>query len=576
LKPALFRKQKLPETYRVICLGGSSMFGTPYEMTATIPGIVRKQLRHLYPDRDIEVINAAASAINSNVVYDLSKDLARLEPDLVLIYMGHNEFYGPDGVGAAFLAKAIPASIQWKYQLRDLRIVAGLLKLFWGDDASARSHGDRNLMREVSRGALVSSGDVAAIVSRFESNLSSIVAFWQSAGVPVILSDVTSNLMFPPFAYDSTALGGYTADAVIASFHAGDLDRCRQMLQAPFHEDSTNAFVRYWLGRIALQRGDYESARRNLIAARDHDLLKFRAPGEINAALRHAAERFAVPVISADSMFAALSPGGVPGEHLFWEHLHPTVAGYYHIAGAFVEKIVSNRYIDEGTRSHDLLPFDVDSLSIAWMDLAYADLSIAHLTGRWPFTNYHRDPVVLNRADDRLRSIAQAVYRREIVWDQGCYETAALFWRRGRTRDARTTYEALLEEYPRNFYTHYLLGSLLLQTRENQQAKYHLRASIESNPEFPNSRIDYALSLINTGEFKAAIDELEQAMKLKGVSGSAQLLASAHYGLSAALANMGDYTRALTHVDEALKLRPEYPEAQALRVGIARVAEGGR
>src|SRR4030042_4198192 len=66
-KPSLFRKQKLPTTYRVICLGGSSLFGTLYQMPATISGILRRQLRQLYPHLDIEVINFGASAINSQV-----------------------------------------------------------------------------------------------------------------------------------------------------------------------------------------------------------------------------------------------------------------------------------------------------------------------------------------------------------------------------------------------------------------------------------------------------------------------------------------------------------------------------
>ena len=50
LKPSLFRARKIPGTLRVFCLGSSSMYGTPYDMTANIPGFVRKQLRHLRPN----------------------------------------------------------------------------------------------------------------------------------------------------------------------------------------------------------------------------------------------------------------------------------------------------------------------------------------------------------------------------------------------------------------------------------------------------------------------------------------------------------------------------------------------
>ena len=81
-KTTLFRKEKGPRTYRIMCLGSSSMFGTPYDMNANIPGIVRKQLRHLYPDIEFEVINWGASAINSNVVRDFAPLLLSFHPDL--------------------------------------------------------------------------------------------------------------------------------------------------------------------------------------------------------------------------------------------------------------------------------------------------------------------------------------------------------------------------------------------------------------------------------------------------------------------------------------------------------------
>ncbi len=75
-KTSLFRRQKVTGALRIFCLGESSMFGTPYDMNANIPGIVRKQLRRLMPGREVEVVNWGASAINSNVVRDLAPAIA--------------------------------------------------------------------------------------------------------------------------------------------------------------------------------------------------------------------------------------------------------------------------------------------------------------------------------------------------------------------------------------------------------------------------------------------------------------------------------------------------------------------
>ncbi|HEX7573178.1 MAG TPA: hypothetical protein VF514_08790, partial [Bacteroidota bacterium] len=107
-KPSLMKQHKAENAFRVLCIGESSMFGTPYAMDATIPAILRKQLRHICPEREIEVINLGAAAINSNVVLDITKHLFELQPDLILLYVGHNEFYGPDGVGASLLERHFP------------------------------------------------------------------------------------------------------------------------------------------------------------------------------------------------------------------------------------------------------------------------------------------------------------------------------------------------------------------------------------------------------------------------------------------------------------------------------------
>ena len=173
-KPSLFFRTKPSGLFRVVCLGGSSMFGTPYIMSGTIPAIVRKQLRHLMPDRDVEVVNWSATAINSNVVRDLSEELIRFEPDLVLVYMGHNEFYGPDGIGANALERWMPFLTRLKYDLREFRLMQVLQGLFAGDSPKG---GEINLMRQVSGATLVplDSDESRRIFARFEANLIAII-----------------------------------------------------------------------------------------------------------------------------------------------------------------------------------------------------------------------------------------------------------------------------------------------------------------------------------------------------------------------------------------------------------------
>lgn len=572
-KPALLSKEKSPSSYRVICLGGSTMFGTPYQMTANIPGILRRQLRHAHPNRQIEVLNAAASAINSNVIVDLSRHLAPLSPDLVVIYMGHNEYYGPDGVGAGFLERVIPDFIQFKYRLRELRVLNLLLNTFKSDVPSSV---ERNLMREVSKGGRVPlySEQSLRIHELFERNLTDIVAFWQKQDVRIIVSDVSSNLMFPPFIYDTLAVPGLrSVSSLLLDFHEGRIQECEEGLRGWLSTDSTNAFAEYWLGRTMLVRGDTVAGKRHLQRSRDFDLLKFRAPGSINGVIRKVCGELKVPFVSTDSLFASLSEGGIPGDTLFWEHLHPTLRGYYEIAALVVDKVHELQLLGNTSSVSARLPFNTDSLGISWLDLAYGDLSIQRLTGRWPFTDYKREPAVLSTSPPEAVAIARAVYDRKMIWDKGCYESAALFWRLGETGRAAATYRALLEEYPRSYYPHYLLGNLLSKAGEPDAAILHLTQSVESNPRYPNARLDLGLLLINKGRFDEAIGHLEAARVVLPTGDTTPLSAGVYYGLGAAHANKGEYAKALTFLDEAIRRAPNDMSALALREAIRREAK---
>lgn len=569
LKPALFRKQKHPDLFRVVTLGGSTMFGTPYDMNANIPGIVRKQLHARYPEKEIEVINWGASAISSNVILNLVQEVVRYEPDLVLVYMGHNEFYGPDGVGGTFLDRLLPWTTQWKYRLRELRLIQ-LFQSWLRKSVPTPSAGEEmNLMRQVSQGSLVPlhSSEADRIFGMFERNLTGILAVLADKHVPVIVSDVSSNLLFPPFVSDTLGLGSGALSEVERKYNEGKYVEVLRDLQAVLATDSTNASANFWTGKALLALGRGAEARTFFVKARDNDLLKFRAPEPINTIIRRVAQRAGVPCISSDSVLSKASPYGIPAESVFWEHLHPTATGYYLIAGGFVKAIDKGMFVagESAVTRRPLLPFHTDSLSICWLELAYADLSIQHLTTRWPFERYRRKAVVLDSADDMMRQIVTQVYARTLGWNDGCYKSAAYFWSKGWYRAAMTTYAAMLEEYPYGFYTNYLLGSLLNHLGKPGDAVPYYVRSLESNPQYPKSRLDLGLIEVNRGNFDEAIQQLNTVLGMTADGGNHVERANAFYGLAAAYANKSDFEKALSSIDQALALVPDYSDALALR-----------
>ena len=113
---------KPADVTRVVVLGGSAAMGEP-DPTFSFSRILDVMLASLYPDRRFEVINTGMATINSHVVRQIASELNRVQPDIVLIYMGNNEVVGPFGAGTVFGAYSPSlALIRLGIQLRSFRI----------------------------------------------------------------------------------------------------------------------------------------------------------------------------------------------------------------------------------------------------------------------------------------------------------------------------------------------------------------------------------------------------------------------------------------------------------------------
>ncbi|HTY58292.1 MAG TPA: tetratricopeptide repeat protein [Bacteroidota bacterium] len=569
LKPSLLTGVKAKNQFRVFCIGESSMFGTPYEFSATIPALIRTQLRHLLPDKEVEVVNFGASAINTNVIADMAPDLASLRPDLVLIYTGHNEFYGPDGVGAPWIEKRWPSLTPLKYRAREFRIVM-LAQRFLASIGRGSAPADRNLMKEVSRGATVEIGSPEAerIFAVFSNNLRRIFRTFRDDGIPVIASDVTSNLLFPPFAYPPRPEFGAIPGLVASGSYREAIDR----LLASRRADSADAFTDYWIGKAFAAKGDADSGISFLRRARDEDLLKFRAPGKINEIIHQVCAEERVPCVSADSLFCRLSPGGIPGGELFWEHLHPNARGYDAIARLFLTGMRSLGYVAAagGTPPPALLPFDRDSLNLTWLDMAYGELSVRNITGRWPFSDYTVRTPCIDSATAAEKEILLQLYNRKLGWADACARFAQLEENTGRWREAARTYGALIGEYPLEYYPHYRLAALCKEQGELDRAIAEYERTLALNPSYVFALIDLGLVLNNAGRFDDARSDLMKALAL--TEGKDLLLPRAQtlYGLAAVAANTGDIPGALGWVDRSLRISPSYLPAERLRAQLTR------
>ena len=96
----LFLKEKTDSTFRVFVQGASTVVGFPFYRGGSFPRMLKHRLSLSFPNKNIEVINTGMTAVNSYTLWDLTDDIIQQQPDLVIIYSGHNEYYGAFGVGS--------------------------------------------------------------------------------------------------------------------------------------------------------------------------------------------------------------------------------------------------------------------------------------------------------------------------------------------------------------------------------------------------------------------------------------------------------------------------------------------
>ncbi len=82
------------DAYRIFVVGGSAARGTP-DSAYSFGRVLEVLLAARYPDARFEVYNAAMTAINSHVAFDIVRACARRQPDLFVVYLGNNEVVGP-------------------------------------------------------------------------------------------------------------------------------------------------------------------------------------------------------------------------------------------------------------------------------------------------------------------------------------------------------------------------------------------------------------------------------------------------------------------------------------------------
>jgi lysophospholipase L1-like esterase len=530
-----FAATKPERAFRVFVLGESTTAGFPYPHNGTFSRVLRDALRDVLPSDSIEVVNLGIAATNSYAMVDIVDEVLARHPDAVLVYGGHNEYYG--ALGASSTEAGLggsPYLVRFYLRLQRLRLVMALraavnsaLRAFGGRSGGQSGSAPASFMETLARDATIPVGSAAYRrgASQFEDNLGHLLGALRAARVPAFVASLTSNLrdQMPFAAAANGVVGG--ADSAFAQ------------------------------ARRTLARGDTIVAGRLFERARDLDVVRFRAPTEFNEIIRRIAKATNAFYVPVAEQFEVDAPGHIPGADLFLEHVHPTAHGQAVIARSFFEAIRDQRFFGHDARLDHLRSWGEYErrMELTPLDLRVATHTVRTITARWPFVpvSAQRDYRGTYEPTDLLDSLSFGVSA-GAPWAQAKMRMGRDYQRRSQLDSAIAEYRGLVRDAPFFAVPWELLGDALVAAQQDEEGRVALERSLTIQPS-AGAAFTAAMLALRHHDLPRAIALMRQSLSL--APDQPQVL----YQLSLAYGSSRDLQNARATAFRLWQIAPNYP-----------------
>jgi lysophospholipase L1-like esterase len=403
-RPQSFAAAKSPDTFRVFCLGGSTVQGRPYSVETSFTTWLQLNLCAARPKANCEVVNCGGVSYATYRLVPIMRELLGHEPDLFIIYTGHNEFLEDRTYRRV---KRTPRALVRLHRvmlnLRSYSLANRFLFLRRARRTQAGRSSKAVLPAEVqarldSRDGLESYHRDQAwrqgTIEHFHSNLEAMVRMSRSAGVPVILVNPVANLKdCPPFKSEfRTGLPEREMERVVELWQrAGKLDWADaygklRLLERAASLDSRHAGLLYLIGKCYERIGRFADAKNWFVRAKEEDVCPLRILKPMHNTILEVAAQHHVPLVDVNLLIEQRTEGGIAGNEWLLDHVHPSITGHQLIADSLYQAMENLELVRtpdgwQGARDQ-LWQRHLSSLSEAYFAHGSAQLESLHQWSR--------------------------------------------------------------------------------------------------------------------------------------------------------------------------------------------------
>lgn len=333
-----FAMVKPPGVTRVFVLGGSAALGWPGPEGFSFAGYLRRALEQSAPGR-YEIINAAAMSYGSHRVRDLLHDVVKMEPDVVIVWSGNNEYIERNQLPAY---NRTPVMGELQRTLRHSDLYRGLrvaLQVAVPGFFVRQDVDDITELRstpKVRRGMLGRSAESdRQVLDNYRANLQAMAELIAAEGAAGIFCTVPVNLSgwapanIPPVFADQRQfeLWQRLQQQIFALWDqqqfAEAMPRLRQLLGI-----TPDYALAHYLAGVGHQKvGQRQEARQAFERARDLDPRPLRALSNFAPVVRRIGASHGTRLVDLEEIFVDKSGLNLSGSELFIDYVHPNERG---------------------------------------------------------------------------------------------------------------------------------------------------------------------------------------------------------------------------------------------------------